>query len=143
MNKIEKDILECYERDYKVEALSYQIMGMMLNEKYVEKRLGLFNINDMYIYGGTYMAIQLYQTGKKYADIKGIVDKSGRVVLNENVPVMLLDELRNKYKGEKIVVTPLRYFQEIEEELKQFVDVANIIDIGELLLGLAYDRANC
>lgn len=136
MNKIEREIFENYARDYKIESISYQIMGMMLDEKYVAERLKVFGQNNVYIYGGTYMAIQLYRIGKKYIKIKGIVDKSGRMVMNEKVSVMLLDELRQKYENEIIIVTPLRYFNEIKGELEQFVDTARIMDIGELLFGI-------
>ncbi len=137
MNKIEREIFENYARDYKIESISYQIMGMMLDEKYVVERLKMFGLNNIYIYGGTYMAIQLYRIGKKHIKIKGIVDKSGRMVLNEKVTVMLLDELKKKYENEFIIVTPLRYYSEIKRELEQFVDTAKIMDIGELLFGIA------
>lgn len=83
------------------------------------------------------MAIQLYRIGKKHIKIKGIVDKSGRMVLNEKVTVMLLDELKKKYENEFIIVTPLRYYSEIKRELEQFVDTTKIMDIGELFFGIA------
>ncbi len=137
MNKIEREIFENYARDYKIESISYQILGMMLDEKYVVERLKMFGLNNIYIYGGTYMAIQLYRIGKKHIKIKGIVDKSGRMVLNEKVTVMLLDELKKKYENEFIIVTPLRYYSEIKRELEQFVDTTKIMDIGELLFGIA------
>lgn len=137
MNKIEREIFENYARDYKIESISYQIMGMMLDEKYVVERLKMFGLNNIYIYGGTYMAIQLYRIGKKHIKIKGIVDKSGRMVLNEKVTVMLLDELKKKYENEFIIVTPLRYYSEIKRELEQFVDTTKIMDIGELFFGIA------
>ncbi|MCI9602598.1 MAG: hypothetical protein HFI17_19300 [Lachnospiraceae bacterium] len=137
MNKIEREIFENYARDYKIESISYQILGMMLDEKYVVERLKMFGLNNIYIYGGTYMAIQLYRIGKKHIKIKGIVDKSGRMVLNEKVTVMLLDELKKKYENEFIIVTPLRYYSEIKRELEQFVDTTKIMDIGELFFGIA------
>lgn len=136
MDAMEKEILDDYARDYSIEAISYQILGMMLDEKYVEERLKLFNVNDMYIYGGTYMAVQLYRVGKKYADVKGIVDKSGKIILNDKIPVILLDEFREMYRGEKVIITPLRYFKNIKKDLEGIVDVTNIIDIGELLFGM-------
>ena len=54
MNDIEKRILEDYARDYNVESESYQMLGIMLDENFVEHRLRMFSINHMYIYGGTY-----------------------------------------------------------------------------------------
>lgn len=136
MNEIERQILEDYARDFNVESKSYQMLGMMLDENFVKNRLKMFNINHMYIYGGTYMAIQLYRIGKKYTDIKGVVDKSGKLIIYEDVSVLLLNELKKVYDNEKIIITPIRYFQEITKELEQFVNSDNIISIGELLLGI-------
>lgn len=50
MNKIEREIFENYARDYKIESISYQILGMMLDEKYVVERLKMFGLNNIYIY---------------------------------------------------------------------------------------------
>lgn len=136
MKKEEKLILEEYARDYSIELMSYEIMGLMLNDKYVEERLKLFNIKSMYIYGGTYMAVQLYRVGKKYTTIKGVVDKSGKIVLNDKISVFTLNEFRERYCGEKVIVTPMRFFQEIRKDLGSFVDLQNILTVGELMLGI-------
>lgn len=136
MNEIEKKILEDYARDYNVEYKSYQMLGMMLDEKYIEKRLKIFDIKHVYLYGGTYMTVQFYRMGKKYTDIKGVVDKAGKLIINEHIPVLLIDELKEVYNNEKIIITPLRYFQEIAQELSLFVNPENIMSIGEFLLGI-------
>lgn len=136
MNDIEKRILEDYARDYNVESKSYQMLGMMLDENFVENRLRMFSINHMYIYGGTYLAVQLYRMGKKYTDIKGVIDKSGKIVLNENIPIFLLGEFEKIYNNEKIIITPFRHFQNIAQELELFIDPSNIMSIGEFLLGI-------
>ena len=140
MNKTEKQILDEYIRDYNVSDMSYKLMGIMLDEKYVEKRLKLFNINEMYIYGGSYMAVQLYQIGKKYTIIKDVVDKSGQVVLSHLISVITLDELRKKYNGEKILIASVRFFQEIKEDLELFVSTKDIVGIGELLMGIVEEE---
>ncbi len=136
MDKIEKQILEEYSTNYSVALLSYEIMGLMLDEKYVEERLRKFDISNMYIYGGTYMGIQLYRIGVKSLNVLGIVDKYGKVLGNDNIQIIMLDELSKIYKDEKIVVTPIRFFEEISKELEIFVAKKNIIGIGELLLGI-------
>ena len=136
LNKIEKQILEEYSIGYSVEAMSYEIMGKMLDEEFIEERLRKFEITNLYVYGGTYMGIQLYRIGRKYVNVLGIVDKYGKTLGNEKISVMMLDELKEKYKDEKIVVTPIRLFKEIYGELEGFVDKKNIIGIGELVLGL-------
>lgn len=136
MDRLEKQILEEYSMAYSVEALSYEIMGKMLDDEYVEERLRKFDITNMYIYGGTYMGIQLYRIGKRYANVLGIVDKYGKILGKDKIPVIMLDEFREVYQGEKIVVTPIRFFEEIFGELEMFVDKKNIIGMGELLLGM-------
>ena len=100
------------------------------------KRLRKFDISNMYIYGGTYMGIQLYRIGVKSLNVLGIVDKYGKVLGNDNIQIIMLDELSKIYKDEKIVVTPIRFFEEISKELEIFVAKKNIIGIGELLLGI-------
>lgn len=136
MNEIEKQILEDYARKYSIASISYKMLGLMLDEKYVEERLKLFGIKQMYIYGGTYMAIQLYRMGKKYTDIKGIVDKSCRIAINDNISVIALDEFKEIYSGEKVIITSIRFFQEIKKDIEVFVNTRDIINIGELIMGI-------
>lgn len=140
MNEMEKQIMDEYARNYNIESISYEILGRMLDEAFVERRLAMFGIRDMYIYGGTYLAAQLYRAGKSHAMVKGVVDKAGRLAVNEPISVLNLDEFRKVYGGEKIIVTPLRFFREIREELRVFADEREIISIGELMLGIAGDR---
>lgn len=137
MNELEKQIMEEYAINYNIEAMSYEMMGKMLDKGFVEERLSMFGISDMYIYGGTYLAIQLYRVGKNFATVKGVVDKSGRLAINEQKSVLTLDEFRKLYDGEKIIVTPLRFFQEIRNDLKLFVNEKDIMSIAELLMGIA------
>lgn len=142
MNEIEKQILEEYARKYSVASASYKMLGIMLDERYVEERLKLFGIEQMYIYGGTYMAVQLYRAGKNIVDIKGIVDKSRRVAINDNVPLLTLDEFKEVYSSEKVIVTSIRFFQEIKKDIGLFVNEKDIISVGELLMGVADDVGN-
>lgn len=103
MNDAEKRILEDYAFKYSVANMSYNILGRMLDEEYLKKKIRAFGINHMYIYGGTYMAVQLYRASKKHTDIKGIVDKSCRIAINDKVSVITLDEFKEIYNGEKVI----------------------------------------
>ena len=136
MNKTEKEILYLYATDCSIGEISYSLMGKMLDERYVEERLKLFGIKEMYIYAGSYLAVQLYRIANKYISVKGIVDKNGKIPVSDNIPVFLLEDLRKQYNGEKIIITSVRYYIEIEKELEQFIEKNNIIYIGELILGL-------
>lgn len=136
MNNIEEQIFDIYAMDCSVAGMSYTLLGKMLNEKFVAERLKLFGINKMYLYAGTYMAVQLYRVGKKYITINGIVDKNGKIPFDDDIPVLTLDEWKKQYNEEKVVITSVRYYKEIKKELEQFIDSKNIIYIGELLLGI-------
>lgn len=135
MNTIEKQILEEYVRKYQIANISYKMMGIMLDENYVEARIKLFDIEHMYIYGGTRIAVQLYRVAKNNTDIKGIVDRTCRIATNDNVSVISLEDFRVIYSGEKVIVTALRSFQEIKKDIELFVNAKDIIHIGELLMG--------
>ena len=143
MNEIEKQILEDYTRKYSVASVSYKMMGIMLDERYVQERLKLFGIEQMYIYGGTYMAVQLYRVGRNIVDIRGIVDKARRIATNDNVSVITLNEFKEVYNNEKVVVTSIRFFQEIKKDIGMFVNAEDIISIGELLLGIVKGCEEC
>ena len=137
MNEMEKQIMDEYAKNYNIEAMSHEMMGKMLDPQFVEQRLSMFGISNLYIYGGTYLAIQLCRVGKKFTTIKGVVDKSGRLAINEQISILTLDEFRKVYDGEKIIVTPLRFFQEIRKDLKLFMNEKDIISIAELMMGIA------
>ena len=137
MNEIEQRILEEYADKSGIEAKSYELMGKMLDEKFVKERLEMFHICDAYIYGGTYMAVQLYRAANKYINIPGIVDKAGMLVINEDVRVITLDDLCECYRGEKVIVTPIRFYSQIKNDLAKFMNSKDIIFIGELLEGIA------
>lgn len=137
MNKIEQQILEEYVDKYSIAMKSYELMGKMLDEKFVKERLDMFYIRDAYIYGGTYMAAQLYRIAKNYINILGIVDKSGKMLISEDINIITLEDLQKRYNGEQVIVTPIRFYSQIEKDLLEFADSKNIIFIGELFEGIA------
>lgn len=137
MNEIEKQILEEYVDKFSVAAKSYELMGKMLDGKFVKERLDMFHIRDAYIYGGTYMASQLYRAAKNYINILGVADKVGKMLTDEDIKILTLDDLRKCYDGEQVIVTPIRFYSQIKNDLIQFVDNKNIILIGELFEGIA------
>ncbi len=135
MNELEEQILDEYIRHCRVEAESYRMMGKMLNEELVRSRLALCSISDVYIYGGTYLAAQLCRAVKDNANIKGIVDKGSRSVVEVNVPVITCEELEKIYINEKIIITPPIFYREIKADLLRFVQEDNILFLGEFLEG--------
>lgn len=136
MNRIEEQILEEYAENYCIESKSYELMGKMLDIEFLRERCKLFDIFDTYIYGGTYLAAQLCYMMKNEINILGIVDKAGKVLIQSDIKVLDLSDLMEHYNGEKIIVTPIRYYMQIKEDLIRFADEKNIIFVGELLEGL-------
>ncbi len=137
MGMIEEQIIDEYTWHCRIEAESYKMMGKMLDEGMVKERLKQFSISDVYIYGGTYLAAQLYRAIKGHAKVKAIVDQAGRSVLKMDVPVINLEEMRKMYeKEEKVIITPPRFYREAKNELIQFIEPYNILYLGEFLEGV-------
>ena len=134
--EIEEKILEEYILHYRVEAESYRMMGKMLDEQLVKKRLELYEISDMYIYGGTYLAVQLYRAVGNNANIRGIADKAGKIIVKVNVPVLTLEDLKKESQNEMVIITPPIFYKEIKSELLTFIEEKNILFLGEFLEGL-------
>lgn len=135
MNELENKILDEYVFNYRVAAESYRMMGKMLDEAFICERLRLYNVSDVYIYGGTYMATQLYRVIRSKVNVKGIIDKNKHAI-NVNELIFSLEEARKIYSNEKIIITPLKFYKEIYEDLAEFVQEKNIIFLGDFLEGL-------
>lgn len=140
MGRIEEQIIDEYTWHCRIEAESYKMMGKMLDEEMVKERLEQYNISDVYLYGGTYLAAQLYRAIKKYTKVKAIVDQAGRSVFKTDVPVINLEELRKMYFNEKVIITPPRFYREAKSELIQFIRPHNILFLGEFLEGVLLEE---
>lgn len=137
MTQEEELILDGYAYAYNLEKYSYQMMGKLLEIEDIKKRLKINKINELYIYGGGYLGVQLYNSVKGYTDVKAIVDKSGGLAVKaEGISVVSFDKLQEIYKGEKIIITPIKYYKSIKEELLRFIDEENILFLGEFIEGV-------
>lgn len=136
MERVERQILEEYVKEYHIASASYEMMGLMLNDMYLRERFQLFHIENVYIYGGTHMGVQLYRMGRNHVNIKGIIDKAGKSVIKVPISVLPLDTFQKQYQNEKVILTSIRFFQEIKQDLQMFVGPENILGIGEFLMGV-------
>jgi hypothetical protein len=134
--EIMEEILEEYRRHYKIEAESYRMMGKLLDQEWVNERLILFQIFNMYVYGGTFLAAQLCHVVKDCVNVKGIVDKGGRCAIKMDIPIYVLDEFKKIYLDEKVIITLPGYNREIKADLSSFIPEENIIFLGDFLEGL-------
>lgn len=132
-----EELLDYYAEDYKIESYSYKMMGKLLEVDKIKKRLEIYGIQELYIYGGGYLGVQLYNAVKDYIDVKAVVDKSGGIIVDvQGIDAISVEELEGRYKGETIVITPVRYYSVIKKDLIRFVDEKKILYLGEFLEGV-------
>ena len=114
----EEEIFELYVREYRIESISYKLMGKLLEKEQVKKRLELFDITSLYIYGGGYLGVQLYNAVQNLTDIKGVVDKNGGLAVDvKDIRTISLADLREEYNNQMIIITPVKYYQSIKKDL--------------------------
>ena len=132
------DIVDYYAEDYKIESYSYKMMGKMLEKEKVILRLKKFNLQEIYIYGGGYLGVQLYLALKDTNTVKGIVDKNGGISVDipEFIPAFTVEQLAARYKDETIIITPIRYYSQIKNSLNNLIPEDRILFLGEFLEGV-------
>lgn len=137
MQNIPDELLDAYAEDLSIAECSYEMMGQLLDQDYLKERLKSLDTNELYIYGGGYLGIQFYRACEKLVKILSIVDKQGGLRLNiADIPVIDLEGLKKSYKGENIIITPIRYYREIQQNLLSFVPKTKILFLGEFLGGI-------
>ena len=134
MNAEENEIFDLYAERDSLNLHCYNMMGKMLDLEFIKEKIQRNNIRKMIIYGGGYLGIQLYRSVNEYLETCIIVDKEGVLIVNcLDIEVENIDYLRKEYKGEYVVITPLRYYQEIKDDLKAIIPEDKLILLGELL----------
>lgn len=125
-------LMDAYAYQSEIWSKAYQIMGWLLDKKRVSKEVERWNMSDIYIYGGGYLGIQLYQAIVLYANVLSVVDKSGKLKIEiEKIPVMDTKSLHKHYKDELVIVTPIQYYKEIYQDLQEFVPKDKIAFLGD------------
>lgn len=137
MDKELEKIFDYYAKDYKIQFFNYKMMGKLLETENVKKRIEIYNIRDLYVYGGGYLGVQLYNAVKDFVTVKALVDKSGGLSVDvQGIKSISFDGLKENYIDEKIIITPIKYYKEIKKDLEQFIDKRNILFLGEFLEGI-------
>lgn len=125
-------LIDAYVYQGELWSKAYHIMGWLLDQSRVGKEVKRWNMSDIYIYGGGYLGIQLYQAIAPYVNVLSVVDKSGRLKIEiEKIPVMDMDSFGEQYRNELIVVTPIQYYKEIYHDLQEFVPKDKIAFLGD------------
>lgn len=137
MISIPNDLLDAYAEELAIAECNFEMMGELLDVDYLKNRLDYLSANELYVYGGGYLGIQFYRACNKLIKILSIVDKQGCLRFNiPDIPVTNLDGLKKAYRGEKIIITSARYYQEIQKDLLPFVPKSQILFLGEFLGGI-------
>ena len=97
----------------------------------------MLELFDVYIYGGRYLGIQLYNAINLFVNISGVVDKSGKLLLEiSDIPIIDLNEFRSQYRQQRVIITPIKHYKSIYKELSEFVPKDKILYLGEFLGGI-------
>ncbi len=137
MIEIEEELLDAYAEELSIASIGFEMMGKLLNVKYIKERIKLLNITEMYIYGGGYLGIQLYYATSKLVYVPAVIDRENELSIKTlDIPVMGIEELKRIYKEEKIIIASLKFYREIQKDLSNFVPQNQIMFLGEFLGGI-------
>ena len=133
----EEQIRDAYAKELEIMACSYDMMGKMLDARHIQKRIRLLGVDELYIYGGGYLGIQFYKAVYDMVQIPAIIDKSGGLLLDlPDIPVIDFEEFKKKYNGQKVIITPVKFYREIYGDLSSFVPLEQLVFLGELMGGI-------
>ena len=123
------ELIDVYGYQTEVYTKSYNMMGRLLDNNFVKREVKRREWSDIYIYGGGYLGIQLYRVISPLVNVLSLVDKKGKLLMNNinDIPVMDMSTFRGLYENQPVVVTPLRFYREIYHDLKEFVAEDKII----------------
>lgn len=126
------ELIDNYGYGVEIYSKAYDMMGRLLDRDFVKREVKKRQLKDLYIYGGGYLGIQLYQTIKPFVNVLSVVDKSGNLkIVVGDIPVINMDVFCNCYQGEPVIVTPIQYYREIHGELKGIVAEKDLIFLEE------------
>ena len=99
-----EELLDACTYDLEVFSISYKMMGQMLDRENIKNKTKILGLSDIYIYGGGYLGIQLYNVINQYVNVLSIVDRSGKILIDlSDIPIISLENFKSVYKGQKII----------------------------------------
>lgn len=137
MTGLQEELIDAYAFEMNVSSSSFEYMGRLLDFKYVESRIQLLDVSEIFIYGGGYLGIQLYNAAGRYIKVLAVIDKKRRAQIKTlNIPVIDVAKFKDIYKGQKVIIASIRFYREIQRELLDFIPGDQILSIGEFLGGI-------
>ena len=132
-----EELLDACTYDLEVFSISYKMMGQMLDRENIKNKTKILGLSDIYIYGGGYLGIQLYNVINQYVNVLSIVDRSGKILIDlSDIPIISLENFKSVYKGQNIIITPIKHYKSIYLELSKFISTDKMIYLGEFLGGI-------
>lgn len=127
-NSLVEELIDLYAEEIDILAACYERMGNLLDRKRIQNRAKELNLRELYIYGGGYLGIQFYYAVKDFIDVISIIDKSGKLLVEvPNVEVIDFNTFQKKYRGQQVVITPIKHYDEIYNELISFISEDRIL----------------
>lgn len=138
INKEIADILDeligIYESEYEILSMQYRYMGLMLNDEYLTKRITYFNMKKAYIYGADYLGIQLYRGLQGKVSVPAMIDKKGTSACHVPKTYTIdLETFKRTYDDGFVIITPVRFFDEIHSSIDDCVADEQILFLGEFM----------
>lgn len=131
-----EELLELYMQETDLYMTLYEMMGRMLNRKNIASRVVELGLHEVYIYGGGFLGIQLYNAIHNLLHTCTVVDRKGELNTDiPEIPVIGIEKLKDIYINEKIIITPIKFARSIYEELMEFIPDKNLMFLGEFLGG--------
>lgn len=129
-------LIEMYATELDFAQTKLNLLTCILNEKTIDQQIARNHIQDIYIYGGGILGLQLSLAVRNKCSLHGIVDKKEKtIVYLPNVPVLSLFAFQQLYKDETVIVTPLKNISEIQSDLSDFVQKDKLIHVVDFLRG--------
>lgn len=137
MTQIQEELIDVYAYEMSVMASSFELMGRLLDTKYVKKRIELLGVSEIFVYGGGYLGIQFYNIAHKFIDILAVIDKKGKIQFDTlDIPAININKFKAIYNGQVIIVASVRFYREIRNELLGFVPETKVMSLGEFMGGI-------
>lgn len=127
-------LIDLYAREREMLFMKCRYLEMTMEHNLLIRKANKYKIKHMFIYGESYIGIQLYRGLSNVIDIPAIIgmrkDLPFRV---DGLKVIDEIELKKIYTNEFIVVSTLENYYEIRARLKKFIPKEKILFLGEFL----------
>lgn len=137
-------LIDYYSQRFATQDLKFNMMGMLLDDQLINRRIKDFSMDSFYIFGTGPLGLQVYNATVNKCKILGFIDEDKQFYQNSNyawgyrnlgLTVFSPEEVKAKYNGEKILLASFEELEKMRDVCKSFSDEKDIIYINEFLFG--------